>query len=62
MSVKFEQTSQLAGRELSAFRTKLADLKRTAQGPVVAVVPANLVKPRAEEEAKKAKPAKIAMR
>jgi len=62
MSVKFEQSSQLAGNELRAFRTRLAELKRTANGPTIAVVPASMVKPRVEDEKPKAKPAKIAMR
>jgi len=63
MSVKFEQSSQLAGSELRAFRTRLAELKRTANGPTIAVVPASMIKPRTEEEKEeKTKPAKIAMR
>jgi len=63
MSVKFEQTSQLAGNELRAFRTRLADLKRVAHGPTTAVVPASLVKKMDQPEAEqKQKPTKIAMR
>jgi murein DD-endopeptidase MepM/ murein hydrolase activator NlpD len=58
MSVKFEETSLLSGRELSAFRGRLAELKAIANGPSVAVVPADMVKAATD----KARPGKITAR
>lgn len=40
LSVKFEQASLLAGRELLAFRTRLAELKSRASGPATATAEA----------------------
>lgn len=60
MSVKFEQSSQLSGGELVAFRARLSDLKRTALGPSVAVVPASMIRNRQDETP--AKPTKVASR
>ncbi len=57
MSVKFEDTSLLSGRELGAFRARLAELKAIANGPSVAVVPADMVKA-ASDRASSAKPPK----
>ena len=62
MSVKFEESSQLAGSELAAFRRRLAELKRISNGPATVVVPASLVKGREEETQDQAKPTKIALR
>lgn len=44
LSVKFQQQSLLAGRELKAFRARLDNLKSQARGSGVAVVPADTVK------------------
>jgi murein DD-endopeptidase MepM/ murein hydrolase activator NlpD len=60
MSVKFEQSSQLSGGELAAFRARLSDLKRTALGPSVAVVPASMV--RTQQDERSERPSRVASR
>jgi murein DD-endopeptidase MepM/ murein hydrolase activator NlpD len=44
LSVKFQQTALLAGRELKAFRARLDSLKSQARGSDVAVVSADTLK------------------
>lgn len=57
LSVKFEQSSLLAGRELLAFRSRLAELKTRAIGPMLATTGTQ-----DREAAPRAKPTRIAMR
>ncbi|MBP6031489.1 MAG: M23 family metallopeptidase [Sphingobium sp.] len=50
LSIKFQQTALLAGRELKAFRARLDSLKSQARGSGVAVVPADTIKAAAERK------------
>lgn len=61
MSVKFEQQSQLAGKELKAFQARLAQLKSISNSPSSPVATAKAEKKPGKDEANFA-PTKIAMR